>query len=60
LPRAWELARQITARPLMLTRYTKMVMTQIIKQQMQAHIAQGLAYEALADIDRAMRDNEQR
>jgi hypothetical protein len=36
-----------------------MVMTQIIKQQMQAHIAQGLAYEALADIDRAMRDNEQ-
>jgi enoyl-CoA hydratase/carnithine racemase len=56
LPRAWELARGLLKKPLMLTRYTKMVMTQIIKQQMQAHIAQGLAYEALADIDRAMRD----
>jgi enoyl-CoA hydratase/carnithine racemase len=58
LPRAWEIARQIIARPLMLTRYTKIVMTQVLKQQMLAHIAQGLAFEALADIDRAMRDNE--
>jgi len=54
LPRAWALAREIVQRPRLLTRYTKQVMTQMVKQQMQAHIAQGLAYEALADIDRAM------
>jgi enoyl-CoA hydratase/carnithine racemase len=59
LPRAWELAREIKQMPRMLTRYTKQVMVQGIKQHMQAHIAQGLAYEALADIDRAMWDAEE-
>jgi enoyl-CoA hydratase/carnithine racemase len=56
LPRAWELARELKQMPRLLTRYTKQVMTQMIKQQMQAHVAQGIAYEALADIDRAMED----
>jgi enoyl-CoA hydratase/carnithine racemase len=59
LPRAWALAREIARQPTLLTRYTKQVMTQHIKQIMQAHVAQGLAYEALADIDRAMREAEQ-
>lgn len=58
LPRAWELARQIQQQPRLVTRYTKQVMVQHIKQVMQANIAQGMAYEALADIDRAMRDAE--
>jgi len=58
LPRAWALARELAAMPVMLTRYTKLAMTQIIKQQMQAHLAPGLTYEALADIDRAMTDAE--
>lgn len=54
LPRAEELARQIAEKPRLVTRYTRQVMTQFIKFQMQQHLHSGLAMEALADIDRAM------
>ncbi len=54
LPRAWELAREITAKPKLVTRYTRQVMTQYIKHQMHQYLHSGFALEALADIDRAM------
>lgn len=54
LPRAHELATQIAEKPTLMTRYTRQVMTQFIKFQMQQHLHSGQVMEALADIDRAM------
>jgi enoyl-CoA hydratase/carnithine racemase len=54
LPRAWTLARDIAARPRLITRYTRVILTQRIRQEFVALQGYGMALEALADIDRAM------
>jgi len=48
LPRAWELAEQIAARPKLATRYARTAMTQTIKRMMLDQLGYGLALEGLA------------
>ena len=48
LPRAWELARQITARPTLAARYARVAMTQTLKQMMLADLGYGFALEGLS------------
>ncbi|MCC6535829.1 MAG: enoyl-CoA hydratase/isomerase family protein [Burkholderiales bacterium] len=48
LPRAWELARTIMKQPPLVRRYTRLVLTQPIKEAMQKQLALGLALEGLA------------
>jgi len=48
LGRAWEWARYITARPTLARRYARVVLTQMLKQQMLEHVSHGVALEGLA------------
>jgi enoyl-CoA hydratase/carnithine racemase len=48
LGRAWEWARYITARPTLTRRYARVVLTQMLKQQMLEHVSHGVALEGLA------------
>lgn len=50
LPRAWELARQLLKQPPLVRRYSRVVMTQDIKERMQGLLGYGLALEGLARI----------
>ncbi len=47
LPRAWELARQILLQPDLNRRYTRVLMTEHIRRQMQDLLGYGLALEGL-------------
>jgi Enoyl-CoA hydratase/carnithine racemase len=47
LPRAWELARQILLQPDLNRRYTRVLLTQPIRRQMQDLLGYGLALEGL-------------
>jgi enoyl-CoA hydratase/carnithine racemase len=47
LPRAWELAEQIAARPSLAVRYARVAMTQVIKRLMLDNLGYGLALEGL-------------
>ena len=47
LPRAWELARQILLQPDLNRRYTRVLMTEQIRRQMQDLLGYGLALEGL-------------
>jgi enoyl-CoA hydratase/carnithine racemase len=47
LPRAWELAEQIAARPTLAVRYARVAMTQVIKRLMLDNLGYGLALEGL-------------
>ncbi|HLW69537.1 MAG TPA: enoyl-CoA hydratase/isomerase family protein [Candidatus Binataceae bacterium] len=47
LPRAWELARQIVARPSLTTRYARVALAQQLKKLMLENLGYGLALEGL-------------
>ena len=48
LDRAWELARELTARPTLLLRYTRLMFTEHLRKRMQDLLGYGLALEGLA------------
>ena len=48
VPRAWELARQITSKPNLAVRYARQAITQHLKKLMLDNLAFGLALEGLA------------
>ncbi|MDH5620862.1 MAG: enoyl-CoA hydratase/isomerase family protein [Gammaproteobacteria bacterium] len=48
LPRAWELARQIMQQPEMNRRYTRLLLTEQLRRQLQQLLPYGLALEGLA------------
>lgn len=48
LPRAWELARAIAARPAIANRYTRILLTRDLKARLAAELDQGLTMEGLA------------
>jgi enoyl-CoA hydratase/carnithine racemase len=51
LPRAYELAEMLIARPRLLVNYTRAAVTQIIKKQMLDLLGYGLVLEGLAQMD---------
>jgi len=52
LPRAWELARMIAARPEVLVRHTRAILVESIKRQLQEYLPLGLYNECLGLMDR--------
>lgn len=54
LPRAWELARQLAAKPELQTRYTRKILIEPLRRAMQDYHSLGMSLEAMADVDRAM------
>jgi enoyl-CoA hydratase/carnithine racemase len=50
LPRAWDLAHYITARPVLSGRYTRAVLNFALRQAMQDYLGYGLAIEGLAAV----------
>ena len=53
LARAWEHAREIMKQPRLVRRYTRLVVTQALKEEMQRQLAYGLALEGLARMKEA-------
>ena len=51
LPRAWELAKQLTKQSPLVLRYTRVLLTQHIKRQMHDLLGYGLALEGLGSAD---------
>jgi enoyl-CoA hydratase/carnithine racemase len=50
LPRAWELAREITKRPSLSVRYARVAITQNLKKLMLENLGYGLALEGLGAV----------
>jgi enoyl-CoA hydratase/carnithine racemase len=48
LARAWELAEDLTKRPTLLLRYTRLLFTEYLRRQMHDLLGYGLAMESLA------------
>jgi enoyl-CoA hydratase/carnithine racemase len=48
LPRAWALARTLLAQTQLVRRYTRVVLTEELKQRLQPLLGYGLALEGLA------------
>jgi hypothetical protein len=48
LPRAWQLAEELTQRPTLLLRYTRLMFTEYLRKRMQDLLGYGLAMEGLA------------
>lgn len=53
LPRAWELARQLSKKSDMLLRYTRSVLTMPLKRQLDDCLPYSLSLEALSTLDRS-------
>ncbi len=51
LPRAWELAGQLAEQPDLVLRYSRVLLTQYVKRQMQDLLGYGLALEGLGSAD---------
>jgi len=51
LGRAWEIAGQIAAKPVMASRYSRLLLVQELKRQMQNDLSHGLLAECLAMLD---------
>jgi enoyl-CoA hydratase/carnithine racemase len=51
LVRAWEVAGQIAAKPVMASRYARLLLTQEMKRLMHRHLSHGIAAECLAMLD---------
>jgi enoyl-CoA hydratase/carnithine racemase len=56
LPRAWELARQLTKQNPLTLRYTRMALTQRVRRRLQEGITLGLALEGISAAEVARRD----
>jgi enoyl-CoA hydratase/carnithine racemase len=56
LPRAWEHARQIMSQPELNRRYTRVLVTEMLRRQMNDLLAYGLALEGLALIGESGKD----
>ena len=56
LPRAWELARQLMERPPLLRRYSRVLLTQDLKQRMHDLLGYGLALEGLGMVQSAINE----
>ena len=54
LPRAWELAEELVKRPALTLRYTRILFTRPIKQQMHDLLGYGMALEGLNFVDKGM------
>src|SRR5277367_4069026 len=52
LPRAWELAEDLTRKPTLLLRYTRLLFTEYLRRQMHDLLGYGLAMESLALIEK--------
>jgi enoyl-CoA hydratase/carnithine racemase len=52
LPRAWELAEELTEKPTLLLRYTRLMFTEYLRRRMQELLGYGLAMEGLALMER--------
>src|SRR6516162_2552498 len=48
LARAWELAEDLTRKPTLLLRYTRLLFTEYLRRQMHELLGYGLAMESLA------------
>lgn len=57
LPRAWQLAEELTHRPTLLLRYTRLMFTEHLRRRMQDLLGYGLALEGLALMERAEKAN---
>jgi enoyl-CoA hydratase/carnithine racemase len=55
LPRAWELARMIAARPEVLVRHTRAILVESIKRQLQEYLPLGLYNECLGLMEHSRR-----
>ena len=51
LARAWELAEDLTKKPTLLLRYTRLMFVEYIRKRMQDLLGYGLAMEGLALMD---------
>lgn len=51
--RAWELARTLAAKPDLLLRHSRLIMTQPIKRALSDSLAEHLLYEGMAQLDRS-------
>ena len=51
LPRAWQLAEQLAQQPPLVTRYSRVALTQYLKRQMQDMLGYGLALEGVGAVD---------
>jgi enoyl-CoA hydratase/carnithine racemase len=56
--RAWELAAEIALRPPLVTRYTRVMLTQYLKRQIHDLLGYGLALEALSSTEGFIEDRE--
>jgi len=55
LPRAWELAEELTRKPTLLLRYTRLMFTEYLRRQMHDMLGYGLAMEGLALMEKPER-----
>jgi enoyl-CoA hydratase/carnithine racemase len=56
LPRAWELARELSRRSTLVLRYTKLLMAQEIRRDLLDLLGYGLALEGLGSVDASQKE----